>query len=416
MGPDVNEATRTYIGYQQSDKGMNEDDRARPLLLRADNFTPPQRTPWGGTRVAHVLKENAPLSAEKAAYACVGESWEVSVEPDFPSFVENAGNDLSRTLAAIIAEDPYAFVGREALRGQRGTALLVKLLDTADELSVQIHPADDYGGLRPGECGKPESWYVVTAEPGAGIYLGLADGVTRESLTNALASAADLTPMLGFVPVQPGDFFLIEAGTPHAIGRGLVLVEPQHVAPGKRGLTYRYWDWNRRYDANGVLVSAEGARRGEGEPRALHVDDALAVTRWDAPRGMAFAELVRLRAGAPDLAASARLDRLAAPTSTSAARVAATRGLDRADSDDQSPAPLASAWLDVSRIAGCGALAWPAAGGLVGLTVVAGSVTIVEQSGRETLVARGRSAVLPACIGAVTLRLELAHAVLASIP
>jgi len=383
---------------------MNEDDRARPLLLRADNFTPPQRTPWGGTRVAGVLKADAPLSAEKAAYACVGESWEVSVEPDFPSVVESAGNDPSRTLAAIIAEDPYAFVGREALRGQRGTALLVKLLDTADELSVQIHPADDYTGLRPFECGKPESWYVVSSEPGAGIYLGLAEGVTRESLTAALARGADLTPMLGFVPVQPGDFFLIEAGTPHAIGRGLVLVEPQHVAPGKRGLTYRYWDWNRRYDADGVLVSMEGALRGEGAARALHVDDALAVTRWDSPRGMAFAESVRLRAGAPDLAASARLDRLAGPTAASA------------EHDDPSAVPLASAWLDVSRIAGCGELAWPAAGAIVGLTVVAGSVTIVEQSGRETLVAQGRSAVLPACIGAVTLRLALGHAVLASIP
>jgi len=401
---------------------MNEDDRARPLLLRADNFTPPQRTPWGGTRVARVLKANAPLSAEKAAYACVGESWEVSVEPDFPSVVESVGNDPSRTLAAIIAEDPYAFVGREALRGQRGTALLVKLLDTADELSVQIHPADDYVGLRPFECGKPESWYVVSSEPGAGIYLGLAEGVTRESLTAALARGADLTPMLGFVPVQPGDFFLIEAGTPHAIGRGLVLVEPQHVAPGKRGLTYRYWDWNRRYDANGTLVSAAGAQRGEGAPRALHVDDALAVTRWDAPRGMAFAESVRLRAGAPDLAASARLDRLTVPRTASAERVATPQSdgrlnsADRLDRDDPSPAPLASAWLDVSRLAGSGELAWPVAGTLVGLTVVAGSVTIVEQSGRETLVAQGRSAALPACIGAVTLRLERAHAVLASIP
>jgi mannose-6-phosphate isomerase len=367
---------------------MSDDDRGHPLLLRADNFTPPQRTPWGGTRVLRELKASAPLAQEKAAYTCAGESWELSVEPDFPSFVDAAARPgvQPRTLASVIAEDPHAFLGREARRGQRGTALLVKLIDTADELSVQIHPTDDYAGLAPGEAGKPESWYIVSREPGAGLYLGLADGVTRDALASALADGADLSPLLGFVPVEPGDFFLIEAGTPHAIGRGIVLVEPQHVAPGKRGLTYRYWDWNRRYDARGVLDP-------RGEPRALHVEHALAVTRWDAPRGAAFAESVRLRAGEPDLGAAASLTRLAGP-----------RG------------GLPSAWLDVARLAGTGELAWPAADALVGLTVVAGSVTVIEAHGRRTRVERGRSAVLPACLGDVRLSLDAAHAVLSSIP
>jgi mannose-6-phosphate isomerase len=364
------------------------DDRARPLLLRADNFTPPQRTPWGGTRVLRDLKASAPLTQGKAAYACVGESWELSVEPDFPSYVDDAAvrGAQPRTLASVIAEDPSAFLGREARHGQAGTALLVKLIDTADELSVQIHPTDDYAALAPGEAGKPESWYVVSREPGAGLYLGLADGVTRDALASALAAGADLTPLLGFAPVDPGDFFLIEAGTPHAIGRGIVLVEPQHVAPGKRGLTYRYWDWNRRYDARGVLDP-------RGEPRALHVEHALAVTRWDAPRGTAFAESVRLRAGEPDLRAPANLTRLAGPHGG-----------------------LPSAWLDVARLAGTGELAWPAADALVGLTVVAGSVTLVDARGRRTRVERGRSAALPACIGELRLHLDGAHAVLSSIP
>ncbi len=366
---------------------IDEDDRARPLLLCADNFTPPQRTPWGGTRLLRTLKADAPIAAEKAAATCVGESWELSVEPDFPSLVEGApGAQGSRPLAAVITEDPYAFLGREALRGRRGTALLIKLLDTADALSVQIHPADDYAGLAPDEAGKPESWYVVSREPGAGLYLGLAAGVTRASLAAALDDGADLTPMLGFVPVEPGDFFLIEAGTPHAIGPGLVLVEPQHVTPGKRGLTYRFWDWNRRYDARG-LPDPEGA------PRALHVADALAVTRWDAPRGADFAASVRLRAGAPDVHAPARLERLSGPHGG-----------------------LASPWLDVARITGTGALAWRAPGALVGLTVVDGSVTVVEPRGRRTRVAAGRTAALPACIGDVRLELDAAHAVLASIP
>jgi len=364
-----------------------DDDRARPLLLRADNFTPPQRTPWGGTRLLHTLKADAPISPEKSSLSCVGESWELSVEPDFPSVVEASPEDTTaRTLASVMAEDPYAFVGREALRGHRGTALLVKLLDTADALSVQIHPADDYAGLAPDEAGKPESWYVVAREPGAGLYLGLAEGVTKESLAEALAAGADLTPMLGFVPVEPGDFFLIEAGTPHAIGPGLVLVEPQYVTPGKRGVTYRYWDWNRRYDA-------EGRPDPNGTARALHVEHALAVTRWDAPRGDAFAASVRVRAGAPDVHGAARLDRLSGPAGA-----------------------LPSAWLDVSRIAGTGTLDWPAAGALVGLTVLAGAVTILEPRGRRTVVAAGRTAALPACSGDVRLALDAAHAVLASVP
>ena len=376
---------------------MTDDDRARPLLLRADNFTPPQRTPWGGTRVLRDLKASAPLAPEKAAYACVGESWELSVEPDFPSLVEPAPGvgAAERTLAAVIADDPRAYLGREAEGEQRGTALLVKLVDTADELSVQIHPADDYAGLAPGESGKPESWYIAAREPGAGVYLGLADGVTREALTAALEAGADLAPLLGFVPVEVGDFFLIEAGTPHAIGRGVLIVEPQHVAPGKRGLTYRYWDWNRRYDARGVLDP-------HGEPRALHVAHALAVTRWDAPRGAAFADSVRLRASTPDAVGPARLTRLAGRSG----------GL---HPDELERAGLPSAWLEVARAAGTGALKWPAQDALVGLTVVAGRVTIVEAHGRRTLVERGRSAALPACIGDVRLELDAAHAILASI-
>jgi mannose-6-phosphate isomerase len=363
-----------------------DDDRARPLLLRADNFTPPQRTPWGGTRLLRTIKANAPISAEKSALSCVGESWELSVEPDFPSVVESsAGDTTTRTLASVMAEDPYAFVGREALRGHRGTALLVKLLDTADALSVQIHPADDYEGLAPDEAGKPESWYVVAREPGAGLYLGLAEGVTKASLGEALDAGADVTPMLGFVPVEPGDFFLIEAGTPHAIGPGLVLVEPQHVAPGKRGVTYRYWDWNRRYDARG-LPDPQGA------PRALHVADALAVTRWDAPRGETFAASVRVRAGAPDVHGPARVDRLSGRAGA-----------------------LPSAWLDVARVAGTGTIDWPSAGALVGLTVLAGTVAVVEARGRRTEIRAGRTAALPACIGDVRLTLAGAHAVLSSI-
>jgi hypothetical protein len=248
----------------------------RPIALRDDNFTPTSRTPWGGTRISQRYKRLEHT-------VVIGESWELSVEPDFPSITRDG-----EALRDVLTRDPAGYLGRESSRGS--TALLVKLLDAADELSVQIHPDDGYAGLAPGESGKPECWYVTERDPGAGVYLGLREGVTEAAMREALAAGGDVSALLAFVPVEVGDFLLIDAGTAHAIGRGLTLVEPQRVVPGRRGVTYRYWDWNRRYDRDGHLDPA-------GAPRPLHVAHALAVTRWDAPRGDAFLAVARVRAG-----------------------------------------------------------------------------------------------------------------------
>ncbi|MGF1469938.1 MAG: type I phosphomannose isomerase catalytic subunit [Sandaracinaceae bacterium] len=255
-----------------------------PLLLSPDNFTPPSRTPWGGTRIVRRYKAGLGLTTT----GVVGESWELSVTPEFPSRLADG-----RPLAEVLAADPPAMLGREARRGRSATALLVKLLDTAAPLSVQIHPPHGHPGLEPSEAGKPESWYVLDAAPGAGVHLGLRRGVTPQRLRAAIDAGEDLSALLFFVPVEPGDVFLIRAGTAHAIGPGITLVEPQHVAPGRRGVTYRFWDWNRRYDATGRPDRS-------GRPRELHVEAALAVTDWDAPREDALLAEVRLRLGAPD--------------------------------------------------------------------------------------------------------------------
>lgn len=341
-----------------------------PFLLRHDNFTPPARTPWGGRNIASKYKG-------LTATPVVGESWEVSVEPDFPSRCDDDG----RTLAERLATDPAGYLGREA--GRQATALLVKLLDAADDLSVQIHPADDYAGLGPGESGKPESWYVLGREPGAGIYLGLRTGVTRQDVRDALEKAEDLSRLLAFVPVEEGDFFVIDAGTAHAIGRGVTLVEPQHVAPGCRGVTYRFWDWNRRYDAAGRIDPG-------GTPRTLHVEHALAVTDWDAPREEALLRARRLRAGAPGLDAAAALVELAGG------------------------AGVPSEHLHVSRVSGTGTLDLPDADVLRAITVVSGSVRI-ETGGTALVAGLGRSAVVPARARGVRLTLAGAHAVVARV-
>jgi len=251
-----------------------------PHKLRPDNFTPPTRTPWGGTRIRSHYKQGLPLPKGPPV---VGESWEISVEPSFPSRLV----DSDRTLEAVIAADPEGWLGAGvAHRYGNQTPLLVKLLDSADNLSVQVHPADGDPALAADESGKPESWVVLDAEPGAGFYLGFREGVSRDEVARCLNSRGRLDELLNFVPVAPGDAFVIEAGTVHAIGAGVTLVEPQFVSPGRRGVTYRFWDWNRLYDA-------QGKRSPDGEPRQLHVERSLAVTTWDAPRGEAFVQTCR---------------------------------------------------------------------------------------------------------------------------
>lgn len=256
------------------------------------NFTPQARTPWGGQRIAE-LKGIAARS--------IGESWEVSVEPDFPSRVESG-----TPLKTLIASNPAEWLGAHEAHG--GLGLLVKLLDAKENLSVQIHPADDFSGLQEGESGKPEAWYVVAADEGAAIYLGLQEGVGISEMSHAISTNAEVSKLLNRIPCKPGDYFVIPPKTPHAVGAGLTLVEPQQVLPRTRGLTYRYWDWNRRYDKN-------GQRDPNGLPRELHVDVALEVTDWNAPRGDALVEVLRRHTPQIDPAAPVEQEDLSSPLS-----------------------------------------------------------------------------------------------------
>lgn len=342
-----------------------------PVLLRADNFTPVARTPWGGTRLARRYKADY---LGPSAQQLIGESWEVSVEPDFPARLEDG-----RLLVDYIAAHPEAVLGHEHALGRRGTALLVKLLDAAEPLSVQIHPSDGYARLGADECGKPESWYVVERTEGAGLYLGFQRGVREADVRDALDAGASLEPLMRFIAVEPGDFFVIDAGIPHAIGAGLTLVEPQHVLPGRRGVTYRYWDWNRRYDA-------QGAPSTSGAPRALHREDALAVTDWQRFDAGDFVESIRLRVP------QAALDQ---PVQATA--LAGGAGLD-------------SPFLRVSRLAGTGAAKLPYDGRLQSVTVLEGSLQL-----GDIRVNRGRSAVVPACASDLPLQLREAHALVCAV-
>ena len=337
----------------------NADLIHRPHLLRADNLTPPTRTPWGGTRIIEHYKSALNVAPPGTR---VGESWEVSVEPAFPSVLEEG--DL--TLAEAIATAPEDWLGALGSARHGGqTPLLIKLLDSAEPLSVQVHPDADDPALAEHESGKPEAWVVLDAEPGAGLYLGLRDNLTRADLARCLAEDGRLDRMMNFVPVQSGDAFVIEAGTPHAIGPGITLLEPQFVLPGRTGITYRFWDWNRRYDP-------AGQPDANGQPRALHVDRSLAVTRWEAPRGQEFVASCR---------AEAEVERLA---------------------EVSRRALLRTPWFEVDRLQGAGRFTLPAPATMTAFICVDGAARLATGTAGVALV-RGRSAVVPAAAGDIEL-------------
>src|SRR5690606_2922433 len=140
--------------------------------------------------------------------------------------------------------------------------LLIKLLDCNDDLSVQVHPTDDYEKLPEGELGKTEMWYILSAKPDAKIIYGLRDQVTKEQLARAL-NGNYVMDMLQEVPVKAGDAFYIPAGTVHALCSGVVVAEIQQNSD----TTYRLYDYNRP--------------GFDGKLRELHIGDSLAVIAYD---------------------------------------------------------------------------------------------------------------------------------------
>jgi mannose-6-phosphate isomerase class I len=349
-----------------------------PLLLQPDNFTSPARTPWGGHRIVGTYKAGLGLAAALRDQA-VGEAWELSLGPELPSRIEDG-----RWLHELIAADPRGYLGDEAAAGS--SALLVKWLDADEPLSVQIHPSPEDPKLAVDETGKPECWYIVARAPGAGLYLGLRAGVTVERMRTALGSGADVSQLLEFVPVEVGDFYLLQPGMPHAVGPGVTLVEPQYVAPGRRGVTLRYWDWNRRYDDQGKPDA-----RGRG--RELHVERALEVTDWINTSDPSWLAAQRCRLPGLALDAAARCEMLC---------------------DSEHGAPVRSQYLRAARTFGLGRVLLPDWRTLRALTVIDGELELRGAFG-SLRVERGRTAALPAGLGAIECDVSHGHALLSSV-
>ena len=214
---------------------------------------------WGGkTLLANAKQGKAKKIDATQPY---GESWELSAVKGDESVVANGF--LKRNNIEEIIEVYMGNLIGDKIYEKYGLTfpLLIKSLDCHDVLSVQVHPDDELAAERHNSYGKTEMWYIVDAEPGAFIYIGFnRKDITREEYIAAI-NEGRLPELLNKVEVKPGDTFFIPAGTIHALGKGVVVLEIQQTSD----VTYRVYDWER-VDNN-------------GNPRELHT--ALAVDAID---------------------------------------------------------------------------------------------------------------------------------------
>ena len=244
---------------------------------------------WGGRRLERLGKSLPPGEM-------VGESWELA---DLSSTsADGGGGGAARsviasgemrglTIADAVTAAGHNLMGSLRKTGDGGSAgsvggfpLLVKFLDARENLSVQVHPSPAYAAAHGGEgvALKTETWYVVDAEPGAVIYKGINQGVTRERFERDLRAGADITGHLISVPVKPGDVHHLPSGTCHALGAGVMVAEVQTPSD----TTFRVFDWGRTGRPLHVEPALScmhfgppprlGAVRGDGGPRCRLVE------------------------------------------------------------------------------------------------------------------------------------------------
>lgn len=204
---------------------------------------------WGGTKLRDVY-------GKQCDFDTIAESWELSAHPagncvvasgrhkglSFSKYLETVGKGVLGWKCAPLQSFP----------------LLIKFIDAKQNLSVQVHPNDDYALENENEYGKNEMWYVIDAEPGAGLYVGFNQDVDRDEVERRVEDNTILD-ILNFYPTHPGDVFFIPSGTVHAIGAGNLICEIQQSSNS----TYRLYDYGRVDKF--------------GNPRELHLQKALDV-------------------------------------------------------------------------------------------------------------------------------------------
>jgi mannose-6-phosphate isomerase len=206
----------------------------------------PKEKVWGGARMAELFGQGIPADRP------IGEVWVVWDQLR----VEN-GISVGKTLASLVRRDPLSILGSRLASAEDAVfPLLVKILDTRETLSVQVHPDDGYAQVNEGQpFGKAEVWYVLDAEPQSRLIHGVREPLTRADAKEAIESGR-LREVLDYVDVAPGDVILNVPGTIHGLGEGILLYELQQSSD----LTYRLYDWDR------------------GDPsRPLHIQQSLDV-------------------------------------------------------------------------------------------------------------------------------------------
>lgn len=212
-----------------------------------EKLAPFRLRPWFRTRVWGV-RDLAPWYDYKVGEEPIGEVW---LSGD--DCVVDSGPLAGQRFAEVFRSHGEALVGAEASRHER-FPLLMKILFPQEKLSVQVHPGDAMAREKGEPHGKTECWYALEAEPGAAVALGLRAGTTLEAMRAAIESNG-LEDLLEWVPVEKGDMIFVDAGTVHAVGPGVVLLETQQNSD----MTYRLYDY--------------------GRPRELHLTDGLKATR-----------------------------------------------------------------------------------------------------------------------------------------
>lgn len=225
---------------------MNMNPKRVPLLLSPEG----KDYIWGGERLKEEYHKNINLTP-------LAETWECSTHPDGLSRIKGGEFD-SMTLADVLEKNP-SFLGEKVSLYQGQLPILIKYIDAKSNLSVQVHPSDEYAFEKEGgQRGKSEMWYVLSCLPGSKLVYGLKETMSKDEMSKALKENT-LEEHLNYVDIHKGDVFYIPSGTIHAIGKGALIAEIQESS----NLTYRLYDYGRLGK--------------DGKPRQLHIEKSLDV-------------------------------------------------------------------------------------------------------------------------------------------
>lgn len=238
---------------------------------------------WGGRALEVIYGRSLP-----SPDVPFGEAWEIVDREDAQSVV--SGGEFSGMTLHELWRDRREKIFGGGLPLFDRFPLLIKILDSADDLSIQVHPPAAIAGQLGGEP-KTEMWFIADAKPGAKLYVGLRKGATRESFECAIAEGTVAEQVHAITPGK-GDSIFIESGRLHAIGAGFLIHEIQQNSD----TTYRVFDWNRTDPV--------------GNPRQLHVEESLACIDFgdiepgmDTPDGVTLATCPYFKTTLHDLAA-----------------------------------------------------------------------------------------------------------------